>query len=387
MKVMFYSPVSLRLGGGGEHYILELVKHLKKYGVSSMIVSSKLSVSETERISIQTIKTTLDKVSAKYVEFAFLPLTIASSDSPIPLLSEIKKIGQVARDCDLIYFNNVGAFQDLLVYALKKICKKPVISGHHCPLYSMWGKTHDLYVDTVGKSLLRKFDACHTLNSYDFRLLNWLGATNIYLIPNGVDTEKFKPENFEKRREKFKILFVGRLELHKGVDLLCESIKTINYNKILQNNMDFTIAGSGQLESFVQKLANHHKNVAYLGYLEGALPKLYRDCDLLVLPSLRETSPLVLLEAQASGLPVIAFNCIGPRDIMINGITGTLIQKRDSRMLTQEITDYYALWLNNYEKYAQMRLAARENVVKRFAMDIIVKRIYNMFRETLKRNS
>jgi len=384
---MFYSPVSLRLGGGGEHYILELVKHLKKYGVSSMIVSSKLSVSETERISIQTIKTTLDKVSAKYVEFAFLPLTIASSDSPIPLLSEIKKIGQVARDCDLIYFNNVGAFQDLLVYALKKICKKPVISGHHCPLYSMWGKTHDLYVDTVGKSLLRKFDACHTLNSYDFRLLNWLGATNIYLIPNGVDTEKFKPENFEKRREKFKILFVGRLELHKGVDLLCESIKTINYNKILQNNMDFTIAGSGQLESFVQKLANHHKNVAYLGYLEGALPKLYRDCDLLVLPSLRETSPLVLLEAQASGLPVIAFNCIGPRDIMINGITGTLIQKRDSRMLTQEITDYYALWLNNYEKYAQMRLAARENVVKRFAMDIIVKRIYNMFRETLKRNS
>lgn len=387
MKVMFYSPGSLRYGGGGEHFILELVRHLEKYNVSSLIVSSKLSIGDTERIPIQRIKATLDEVSAKYLEFTSLRLTIASSDSPIPLLSELKKVVQVARDCDIIYFNNAGAFQDLLVYALKKICKKHVISGHHCPLYSWWGKTHDLYVDTLGKSLLRKFDACHVLNSYDLRILNGLGAKNIHLIPNGVDTEKFKPENFKRRREKFRILFVGRLTSHKGIDILYESVKTINNNKNLQKNMDFIIVGSGPLESFVQKLAEHYKNVTYLGYLGETLAKIYRDCDLLIMPSRRETLPLVVLEAQASGLPVIAFDTIGPRDILINGITGTLIQERDSKILTQKIIDYYILWLNNYEKYKQTRLAARENAVKRFDWNIIRKRIYNMLRETLRQTN
>lgn len=387
MRVMFYNSNSLRSGGGGERYILELANRLEKYGISFLIVASKLSVGQAERLPIQSVKTMLDKVSAKYVEFTSLPLSIASSDSPIPLLSEIKKIGQVARDCDLIYFANAHAFQDLLVYGLKKIYERPVISGHHCRLHSFWGKSHDLYLYTLRKTLLRKFDACHVLNSYDLNLLKLLGATNVYLIPNGVDVERFKPRNFEKRGEKFRILFVGTLGSRKGFDMLCESIKMINNNESLQANMDFIIAGGGQLESFAQELTRLYKNVTYLGYVTGDLPKVYRDCDLLVMPSLMETFPLVILEAQASGLPVVAFNIVGPHDILINEITGTLIQEIDSRMLAQKISEYYTLWLNNYEKYKQMRLAARENAEKRFDWGIIVKQIYDMFRQTLERNS
>ena len=121
--------------------------------------------------------------------------------------------------------------------------------------------------------------------------------------------------------------------------------------------------------------------------MEETLPKIYRDCDLLIMPSREEAFGRVVVEAQASGLPVIAFDCMGPRDILINGITGTLIRKRDAKMFAQKIIDYYFLWLNNYEKYKQMRLAARENAVKRFDWNIIAERIYNMLRETLKQNS
>ena len=384
---MFYSSLSLKYGGGGEHYLLELVRHLKKYDVSSLIVCAKSTGDDRDRIPIHGIKAILDKVSAKYFEFACLSLPIASSNSPIPLLGEIKKIVKVARECDLIYFINAHAFQDLLVYTLRKIFKKPVISGHHCPLYSMWGKTHDLYVNTLGKNLLRTFDACHVLNSYDLSILKWLGITNIYSIPNGVDTETFKPKNSKRRQKKFKILFVGRLTFHKGVDILCESVKMINNDKIIQKSIEFLIVGSGPFESFVLKLAEQYKNVTYLGYLEDTLPEIYSDCDLLIVPSRRETLPLVVLEAQASGLPVIASNISGPRDILINGITGALIQKEDARMLTQKIIDYYSLWLNNHEKYEQMRLAARENAIKRFDWNIIAERIYNMLKETLKRNN
>ena len=348
---------------------------------------AKSTAGDTDRIPIQIIKAILDKVSAKYFEFTCLPLPIASSNSPIPLLSEFKKIAKVTRDCDLIYFVSAHAFQDLLVYALKKICKKPAISAQHCPLYSSWGKTHDLYVDNIGKYLLRKFDAYHVLNNHDLNLFyNW-GLKNIYLIPNGVDTEKFKPKNFKRRPKKFKILFAGRLTLDKGVDILCESIRMINNNKIIRKNMEFIIVGSGPLECLVKKLAEQYKNVTYLGYLGEALPDIYRDCDLLILPSRIETLPLVVLEAQASGLPVIASNTFGIRDILIHGVTGTVIQREDTRMLTQKIRKYYSLWLNNYEKYEQMRIAARENAEKRFDWNIIAERIYNMLRETLERNS
>ena len=387
LKVMFYGPLSLRYGGGGEHYVLELVKHLQRYDVSSLITCAKSTPGDMDRIPIQTIKAILDKVSAKYFEFACLPLPIASSGSPIPQIGEFKKIVKVARDCDIIYFGNVYAFQDLLVCALKKICKKPVISAQHCQLYFSWGKTHDLYVDSLGKYLLRKFDAYHVLNNYHLTLFYSWGFKNIYLIPNGVDTEKFKPKNFKRRQQKFKILFAGRLTLDKGVDILCESVRMINNNKIFEKNMEFIIAGSGPLESFVAKLAEQYKNVAYLGYLEETLPEIYRDCDLLIMPSRKETFPLVVLEAQASGLPVIASNISGPRDILVNGITGILIEKEDARILTQKIIDYYSLWLNNYEKYEQMCIAARENAEKRFDWNIIAERIYNMLRETLERNS
>ncbi|MDH5595114.1 MAG: glycosyltransferase [Candidatus Bathyarchaeota archaeon] len=364
---------------------MELVKHLEKYNVSSLIVCPELSVGDTERIPIQRIKATLDKVSAKYFEFKFLPLTVASSDSPIPLLGEFKKIVQVARDCDLIYFVHSGAFQDVLVYTLKKLRKKPVIGGQHCPIHFQWGKVHDLYVDTLGKSLLRKFDTCHVLNSYHLHLFNNWGLKNTYLIPIGVDIEKFKPKNFKRRQKKFKILFVGRLMPEKGVHTLCESIKIINNSKkLIQKNMEFIIVGSGPLESLAQKLVEQCKNVKYLGYLEETLPEIYHDCSLLIMPSHEEVFGAVAAEAQASGLPVIAFDCMGPRDILINGITGTLIRKRDAKMFAQKIIDYYFLWLNNYEKYKQMRLAARENAVKRFDWNIIAERIYNMLRETLK---
>jgi len=386
VKVMFYSPLSLRYGGGFEHNILQTVKHLEKYDVSSLLVCAKSVANDRDRMSIQRIKIILDKVSAKYFEFVCLPFPTTSFGSPVPLLHDFKKIAKAVRDCDIIYFNNAHAFQDLLVYSLKKIYKKPVISGQHCKLYyfsTFWDKTHNLYVNSLGKNLLRKFDAYRVLNSQHFHLFNSWGLKNTYLIPQGVDTEKFKPNNFEKNTKKFQVLYVGRLSPEKGIDILCESIKAINNS--LQKNIEFIIVGSGPLEFLVQRLAERYENVSYLGHLEDILPKIYRSCDLFVMPSRGEALGTVALEAQASGLPVIAFDCMGPRDTLINGITGSLIRKEDAKMLTQKIVEYYSLWLNNYEKYKQMRLAARENAVKRFDWNIIAEHIYDMLRETLAR--
>lgn len=383
---MFYSPLSLRYGGGGERYILELVRHLKGHNVSCVVVCSASIGGEKERIPIERIHVILDQVSAEYYELACSPLPLFSRNSSIPRLREIKRFMKLARDCDIIYFNSGRVVHDLVMLAVRNILGKPVVSAHHSPLY-FWEKLHDLYVDTIGKKVLKKLDGHHVLNNYFWYLLKSWGLQNVYLIPNGVDTEKFQRRNLMKRQKPFRILFVGRLTSHKGIDILCESIKMINRDKVFLENVAFVIVGSGPMEPIVRRLSEQYPNVKYLGYLEEGLPKIYRECDLLVMPSHRETFPLVLLEAQASGLPVIAFDVIGPRNILIDGVTGTLIQKEDIGLLTQEITRYYYIWLNNYKEYKQMALAARKNAKERFDWAVISECIYNMLRETLKQNS
>jgi glycosyltransferase involved in cell wall biosynthesis len=386
MKVMFYSPLSLRYGGGGERYILELVRHLKGHNVSCVVVCSASIAGEKERIPIERIHAILDQVSAEYYELACSPLPLFSRNSSIPRLREIKRLMKLARDCDIIYFNSGHVVHDLVMLAVRNILGKPVVSAHHCPLYFR-EKLHDLYVDTIGKKVMRKLDGHHVLNPYFLHFFESWGLRNVYLIPNGVDTEKFQPRNLMKKQERLRILFVGRLTPAKGIDVLCESIKMLNGNKAFQENVAFVIAGSGPMEPMVRRLSEQYPNVTYLGYLEESLPKVYRNCDLLVMLSRRETFPLVLLEAQASGLPVIAFDITGPRDILIDGVTGTLIPKKDLGMLTREITHYYSIWLNNYEKYKRMGLAARRNVKERFDWSIIAGRIHDMLRETLRQKN
>jgi glycosyltransferase involved in cell wall biosynthesis len=385
---MLYSPISLRCGGGVEWFILDLVRYLNKYAVSSVIVcSNSIAEAEKERIPTQRIRAILETASAKYFEFRCLPLPqILSSSSTIPSFKEIRRIMNIAKECDIIYSNSGHVFYDLLLFAIKKILKKPVVSGYHLPLHS-WGRMRDIYINTIGRQLLGEFDAHHILNNYFLYLLKLWGLKNIYLIQNGVDTERFRPRSLMKKQKKFRILFVGRLVFEKGIDILCESIKMLNENKAFLENVAFIIAGSGPMEPVVQRLSEQYPNVTYLGYLGESLPKIYRECDLFVMPSRGEIFPLVLLEAQASGLPVIAFDVAGPRCILVNEVTGTLVQKEDAVMLAKEIVRYYSIWLNDYERYEQMRLAARENVMKRFDWGTTASRIYNMLRETIEQKS
>jgi glycosyltransferase involved in cell wall biosynthesis len=384
MKVMFYSPLSLRYGGGGERYILELVRHLKGHNVSCVVVCSASIAGEKERIPIERIHAILDQVSAEYYELACSPLPLFSRNSSIPRLREIKRLMKLARDCDIIYFNSGHVVHDLVMLAVRNMLGKPVVSAYHCPLY-FWEKLHDFYVDTIGKKVMRKLDGHHVLNPYFLHLFESWGLRNVYLIPDGVDTEKFKPRNLMKKQERFRILFAGRLTPAKGIDILCESIKMLNGNKAFQENVTFIIAGSGPLEPIIRRLSEQHPNVTYLGYLEESLPEIYRNCDLLVMPSHREAFGLVSVEAQASGLPVIAFDVTGPRDILIDGVTGTMVKKIGSEMFTREIMRYYSIWLNNYEDYKQMALAARKNAKERFDWTVISERIYNMLVQTLER--
>jgi glycosyltransferase involved in cell wall biosynthesis len=330
-----------------------------------------------ERFSSGTLQKILNNASIDYFEVPYLPLSAGASNSPIPNVKTMHKLLNKV-DFDILYFSNAYAFQDLLMYFLKRMHNKPIISAQHAVLFQ-GPSLHDLYVNTLGKSLKKKFDAHHVLNTQDMQTFHNWGLNNIYLIPNGVDTLRFTHNEHLEKQTKFRVLFVGRLTSQKGISTLCESITLINSDDSLSKNVEFVIVGSGPMMPIVHKLTNRYTNVNYLGRVtEAALPKIYGTCDILIMPSRRETFPIVALEAQACGLPIIASDIPGLRDIIINYHSGTLISPPDPLSFAQIIKKYYALWLHDYEQYKQIRIHARNNVVKRFEWNVIIKQIYRM---------
>jgi len=375
MKVLFYSALSLRFGGGFERWMLEVVSHLKKRGVSSIIVCTKSIIEDVERISNQQIQETLNKASAEYFELPYHSLHIAASNSPIPRVTELNRH---VRDCDIVYFSNAYAFQDLMICLLKLIQRKPVISGQHSTLFSD-SRPHNIYINTLGKKLLNHFDVCHVLNSNDLHFFKKWGLKRVCLIPPGINTQIFKPMDHVRRHIKFKVLFVGRLTSQKGIDVLCRSIEIFNKtNDEFSRNVDFVIVGSGPLESLVQKLNKRYTNVKYLGAVpQKTLHEIYGSCDLFLMPSRRETFGNVALEAQAYGLPVIASDIPGPSDIIIDGVTGTLLREKSVKALISAINMYYRLWFQDYEKYREIFMNARQNAMK-YDWRNVSKRLYDM---------
>lgn len=379
MRVLFYSPLSIRFGAGFEHWIIEIAPRLRRAGISSSLLSTASTVGQTEVFSTEEMQNLLNRAYIEYLELPYVSLPLGHS--PIPKLYQLKSIAPMMRDSSVIYFSNAYALQDVFVYSLKRKFHKPVVSGQHATLFSE-SVLHNNYVKTVGRYLLGKFDAHHVLNRQDKELFSAWKLRNIYSIPLGVDTNKFKP-GFRGYHQKFRVLFIGRLTLQKGVDILCHCLEEMTSNETLCQSMEFRIAGVGPLQRHVMKLAQEHGNVKYFGRVaDQTLPELYRSSDLFVMPSRRETFGMTMLEAQATGLPVVASDIPGPDSVVINNTTGTLIRRESSEDLVSAITSYYALWSKDYDKYKRICYNARENVVKRYDLEIVAGHISKMLVDT-----
>jgi len=376
MKLLIYAPLSLRFGGGTQHWIMELIPRLRKFNVSASIICTKSTMNE-ERISFNKVLQSLKKAAACYFELPYQSFHLGVVYSPFPKFLGIKEISSIMKDSDITYFSNAFAFHDVLLRTLKAINKKPVISGHHGMLFSGLS-AHDFYVGTLGRVLLKGFDACHVLNVQDYNFLKRWGIKHVFLIPPGVDTTKFFPRDSSATNKKFRVLFVGRLTFQKGVDLLCDVIRNINRTS-LKESVEFLVVGRGRLQPLVQNLSKQHQNVRYIGQInEEALPEIFRDSDIFIMPSRVETFGIVALEALASGLPVIASDITGPRDILFHDKIGTLVQRENVLGMVLALKRYYALWSEHYDEYAEICQRARTKATDTFEWDIITADVYKM---------
>ncbi len=159
------------------------------------------------------------------------------------------------------------------------------------------------------------------------RALQFLPSAQIEVIPNGVDLEAFHPADPKvpeggRRSEALRLLTVGRLSATKRLPLLIEAVDRLNRDGCKAH---LTVVGGGALEAEFRRLlgAGNLRDVVTLTGRRSAkyMPKIYRRHDIFVSASLQEGMSNAMLEAMASGLPIVTTRCEGVDELIAgNGV-------------------------------------------------------------------
>lgn len=296
---------------------------------------------------------------------------------------------------DIVHTRNLAALECTLPAALAGV---PVrIHGEH-------GRdVDDLDGTNVGRQRVRRLfkpfvhhyvAVSRDLGSY---LQQKVGVppSRITQIYNGVETELFRPARAGPeslrwpRRENdglFVIGTVGRMqEVKDPLNLVKAFILLVQTLPGARSKLKLVMAGDGPLRQRALDI------LTQAGMLESAwlpgsrddVPAIMRGLDLFVLPSLAEGISNTLLEAMASGLPVVATRVGGNPELMEEGITGSLVPPADPHALSAAIRDYVV----NREMIRGHGASARRAVESRFGMDAMVKAYMGVYDSILARDA
>lgn len=206
----------------------------------------------------------------------------------------------------------------------------------------------------------------------------------VVTIPNGVDTEIFKPTNTKK--EEKQIFFLSVLDAfhkYKGLDYLLESIKEVK-NTI--PDIKLIIGGKGELLDYYinkSKKLGIEENVEFKGYLtDEEVLEYYANSTLFVLPSissLQEGFGIVVLEALACQTPIISTTIVGVSDDVIERKCGIIIEPKNVKQLTKAIITI----ISDKNLQKQMGLRGRQLVKEKYEWKSIAKDIHDLYEELL----
>lgn len=153
----------------------------------------------------------------------------------------------------------------------------------------------------------------------------------------GVDTDRFHPELRDQSllpANRFNVLYSGRITREKGADVLADAFLEA---RMSNPRLHLVLAGGGPEEQHLRERVGEH--ATFLGWLRGTdLARAYASADAFLFPSSTDTFGQVILEAQASGLPVVAVARGGPLSLVEHRLSGLLCEP-DAKALAQAIAE------------------------------------------------
>ena len=184
------------------------------------------------------------------------------------------------------------------------------------------------------------------------------------IFPRGLDTQLFHPtrrdpaffEKFGAKNGQVRLLYVGRVSREKDLDLLAEAYRRLRDEGL---SIQLCVVGHGP---YSREFSKSLPEALFTGYLTGKeLAAAYASADIFVFPSTTDTFGNVIIEAQASGVPVIVSDSGGPKELVDNNRNGLITKSHDVEDLTRAIRELVA----DPERRKQMGNLARESVVDR----------------------
>jgi len=255
----------------------------------------------------------------------------------VPSLSAVAE-ALTERHYDLVHVCAPGP-AGIAAALMARVMALPLLGSYHTELQAyVRARTGDTTLEgTVGAIVAKFYASCAVVlspSSSADASLERLGipTERVFRWQRGVDTTRFDPLRRSTTRlpGRFNILYVGRLSREKGVDLLAEAYLEARQR---DRRLHLVLAGRGPEEELLRKRLG--AQATFLGWLEGdELANTYASADLFVFPSTTDTFGQVILEAQASGLPVLAVRAGGPTELIEDGRTGCLVSPHPEELAT-----------------------------------------------------
>ena len=187
----------------------------------------------------------------------------------------------------------------------------------------------------IRQKIYPKLDAIVLLTKADASNYTFINSEKKYVIPNSLSFDNEIPANLKSRR----ILAIGRLTAQKWFQKLLEASTEIK-NKLPDWHID--IFGEGEEREELQEMIKEKGLIEYVHIYPPVenVKELFMDSDIFVVTSRREGLPMVILEAQACGLPVVSFDCnYGPRELIEHDRNGYLIPVGDAHSLAEKVIE------------------------------------------------
>ncbi|PYK56487.1 MAG: histidinol-phosphatase [Verrucomicrobia bacterium] len=205
------------------------------------------------------------------------------------------------------------------------------------------------------------------VNSEEYRR-SWIARgfapEKLKILPRGLDTTLFSPEHrdpafwqkFGEHNGAVHLLYVGRISKEKDLDVLAQAYRQLRDEGL---PIQLYLVGDGP---YLQALHESMPEAIFTGYLRGKeLAAAYASADVFVFPSTTDTFGNVVIEAQASGVPVIVSDTGGPKELVEENVNGVVTKSHDVEDLARAIRDL----VNDKRKRHQMSRQARQAVIDR----------------------
>lgn len=353
--------VIAKVWGGGEQYVYDTARAMKKLGVKVYIAVDKTNTVMQQRFAEAAEVVTFNLYSAAGI-FAVNGLA-----------GFIKK-----QRVDIINCHSGHAMQ--LCLLLKFLTGAKIVMFKHNALPAK----HDFYHTWQRKNT----DAfiCVSRLVYDLQIkgLNETEKQKYHLVYNGIDTEKFdKYKNIKKDPDKFVIGYAGRIAGDKGIDILLQAFEKLSKK---YDNIYLQLVGTDE-KGYLQKVQQFiderdlQNRIKYLGNQKD-MELYYKKLNLFVLPSVvKEAFGLVLCEAMYCGVPIITTDSGAQSEIITNKVDGIIVRNGDIDELEKSILKIYKFYQNS--NFINFNLG-KQKVLNNFSINKCVNSIIQIYKEEIQ---